>query len=416
MSADFDWRFRDEEARTKLDKPSPRRKRLRPWLVLLAVLALVGVGVFVWWKASRESLRQQDRQVQAVAELELRAIAAGDEELYLSLQDTSDAAWYRAQEILFAKGVFALPPAPGLNVAEVTVKQARAIGDLARVELTVVAAPVGAEDASFSATRFYRRLPDGRWMHSQLDPEYLGGVRVWLGEYVRLVGYEADAEWLGPVAPQLERTGRSLCVMLECQGELPMTLAFTDTVGSLAGLGGAWPAPLLAGRPTDETSESVWYAALGDHLLDRFIARETGVSEDALSGKPPSIALIARRVRERIRAHTGLRRPIVLDTQPVGDALESGCWMTLAEIEDLAEAVSEEEWLLLESEIDLFLDFVAANYGERGVVDLMRAMPESESMSGLSMRAFGTDLETLEELYFAYTKIVTGRSLETETE
>ena len=409
MSPDFDWRFSDGEDYAASRRPAPHKPRRRLWLAVLAVVILAGGSVSVWWRLNRDDLRQQDRQLQAVAELELSSITGGDVELYLSQQDGSNASWYRAQESLAREGILAPPPAPGLEVVSVAIEQARVLGDVGRVELVVTAASSGQELSAFSATRFYRQGSGARWLHAMPDAEYLGPVRVWLGENVRLVGYEADAEWLRPVASHLERTGRDICELIECQ-ELPVTIVFTDTMGGSVPQD-ALPAPVVSGRPMDETAESIWRAALDELLLDRIIDCETGVSEKVLVGKPPSMVFIARRLRERIRVQIGLRPWIVLDTEPIGDALESGRWLTLADIEGFAGDVAEEANPLLLHEVDLFLTFVVSNYGERGVMDLLRAIPESGSLSDLVLRAFDLDLKTLDGMFLGYAEVLTGRSL-----
>jgi len=409
MSSDFDWQFSDGEASSAASGPSrPRRPRWRLWLVGLAVVALAGGCVFVLWRLSQNALRRRDRQLQAVAQLELSAVAGGDVELYLSQQDNANTNWYHAQERLAREGLLAPPPAPGLEVGRVAIAQARVVGDVGRVELAVTGVSSEQEPAVFSATRFYRQGPEARWLHTMPDAEYLGPVSIWLGESITLVGYETDAEWLRPAASHLERTGRTLCVLLECR-ELPVTLVFTDTMESPV-TQNVLPALFVSGRPADETAIAVWQAALDEFLLDQTIARETGVSEAVLAGKPPPVGLIAHSVRERIRAQIGLRPWIVLDSEPIAAALKSGDWLTLADTESFTGDVAEGVDPLLLSEVDLFVHFVAANYGERGVLDLLRAIPESGSLSDLVLRAFGQDLDTLDRLFLVYAEILTGRS------
>jgi hypothetical protein len=362
-------------------------------------------GLFAWWRLKRDSVHQQDRQVLSVAELELHAIAMEDGDLYMSLQDPADPAWQDIQGVNFAAGMAILPPAPGLEVVDVGIARPRTFGDTARVELTVTARSLEGEQSSFSAVRFYRRASDGGWVHALPESDYPGGIRVWVGENVRLVGYDVDAEWLGPAASHLEGTGSTLCRRFECRDEQsPITIAFTGTVAGPADPGAELPAPFLAGRPVDESSRSQWYAALDEYLFDEILARETGITEAVLSDKPQSIVLITRGLYEWVLSRTVPGSSIVLDTQSVRDVLESGDWITLAEIDRLAGSKPEDELLLVQ--VDLLIHFVDANHSERGITDLLRAVPESESLSGLLKRAFGYDLATLEELYLAFARIM----------
>ena len=59
---------------------------------------LVGVGLTVWWRSRRDVLATVEAQVQAVAQLELRALAEGDTDLYRSLQDDAAPGWREPPE------------------------------------------------------------------------------------------------------------------------------------------------------------------------------------------------------------------------------------------------------------------------------------------------------------------------------
>ena len=173
MAVDLEWRFDTEvpdELPREEHRPHPPRRRV--WLGLAgAVLLLVGVGLCVWWRSRREVLATVEAEVQAVAQLELGALADGDVELFMSLQDDADPTWREAQGVRAALDTFLPPPVPGLVASTVlSVENARVVGDVARVEVVRMAGLPGGEMVPFRAVRFYRRSDDGRWLHTRADP------------------------------------------------------------------------------------------------------------------------------------------------------------------------------------------------------------------------------------------------------
>jgi hypothetical protein len=277
MAVELEWRFDDESPdRPPHQEQRPRRARWRVWLGLGAAVALaVGLGGTTWWRARREELAAVEAEVQAVAQLELRALAEGDAELYLSLQDDAAPGWHEPPEDPAALEPLLLPPLPGLvTTAAFSVENARVVGDAARVEVVRPAGLPGREMARFRAVRFYRRGDDGRWLHTSVDRDYAGHTVIFVGERVVISSFATDAGWARPAAYDLEELAVQFCKLAPRQECAPVTLAFTGTLGTAGRPGGALPAPFLVGVPDDEAARAAWRDALRALLFDYLIRRE----------------------------------------------------------------------------------------------------------------------------------------------
>jgi hypothetical protein len=277
MAVELEWRFDDEGPdRAPQREQRPRRARWRVWLGLGAAVTLaVGLGGSTWWRARREALATVEAEVQAVAQLELRALAEGDAELYLSLQDDAAPGWLEPRESRAALEPLLLPPLPGLvATAAFSVENARVVGDAARVEVVRTAGLPSGEQGHFRAVRFYRRGDDGRWLHTSVDRDYAGHTVIFAGERVVISSFATDAGWARPAAYDLEKLAVRFCELAPCQERAPVTLAFTGTLGTAGRPGGALPAPFLVGVPDDETAQEMWAEALRALLFDYLIRRE----------------------------------------------------------------------------------------------------------------------------------------------
>jgi hypothetical protein len=277
MAVELEWRFDDEGPnRTPQQEERPRRARWRVWLGLGAAVALaVGVGGTTWWRARREALATVEAEVQAVAQLELRALAEGDADLYHSLQDDAAPTWREPPEDATALEPLLLPPLPGLaTTAALSVENARVVGDAARVEVVRVVKIPGGEQARFRAVRFYRRGDDGRWLHTSVDRDYAGHIVMFVGERVVISSFAADAGWAKPAAYDLEELAVRFCKAVSCRQRAPVTLAFTDTLGTAGRPEGALPAPFLVGAPDNEATQEMWTEALRALLVDYLVRRE----------------------------------------------------------------------------------------------------------------------------------------------
>ena len=394
MSVDLDWRYRrDTFDQPPAGSPKGRRRRWRKWVTLLAaVVVLVALGAFSYWRARRAWLEQTAADVRAVAQLEMRALADGDVELYLSLQDGADAVWLEAQRAHWLSGCPLLPPAPGFTVTlPATIELPIVIGDRARVEVVRLAGPPGEEPHPFRSVAFYRQVADGRWVHTAPDPDYGGRVLVWVGPRNDLAGYIVQTELLAQLAMELETTTATFCGLFPCPDGLRFTLAFTDTLGEQRAAIAVLPAPHLAGVPDNEGARAIWVQAIKGHLanlmLDEVVGRLVGGFIEAS---------LRHRVKEYLRAGPSHQ----LDPVLLAQAVAEGRLLGLVALWE--QAVADDQTALAEDEAALLVRFVEQAYGPEGVASLLAQIGTASSLEALLRDALGADLASFEKRWLDY--------------
>jgi len=413
MSVELEWHFGDEiPKQAPQEERRPRRPRWRFWLTLAAVvLALVVVGLYAWWRVRREALRLVESEVQAVAQLELQALAERDVALYLSLQDEADPHWQAAQQARLASDATFPPPLPGLAAtAAVSVENARAVGVAARVEVVRFASLPGDQALPFRATRFYRRSADGRWLHTRADLGYAGHTVIFTGQRVVVTSFATDADLMKPVAFKLEGIAEQFCALIACQSSAPVPLVFTDTLDAAQEPGGALPAPFVVGVPAGESAQAAWEQALQDLLVDRLAAREAGYLVRAASLRDQGGELFRARGRAWLRAKLGLQEaPSPPDLDLVGRALDAQEWLSLDALWRFPLAQDDPRRPLAEAEVDLFLAFIEQERGPSRVADVLVTLYRAPSQGAAISAALGENWFTFERRYLAFVRQVTGR-------
>jgi Tol biopolymer transport system component len=417
MAVELEWRF-DTEAPEEIPREErpPHRSRWR-WLGLVgAVLLLVGVGLSVWWRSRHDVLATVESEVQAVAQLELRALTEEDTELYLSLQDDADPNWEQAQQTRAKLDILLPPPLPALtSTAVLSVDNARVVGDVARVEIVRMARFPSGEAAPFRAVRFYRRSDDGRWLHTRADLDYAGPVVVWDGRWIRIAFFAADRTWIEPLASELDDLAQRFCGLdgiIPCEHRRPLALDFTGTLDTAVAVEGVLPAPLIVGTPDDAAARATWEVGQRELLFEQLIVREVGQPLSSHQGWPRGGELFRARLHEWLRAELGLREPIATDLDLIGESLDTGEWIPLGALWYFTFADDDVRRALAEAEIDLLLAFIAEEYGRSQLTRPLHALRLAPRMEALIWQGLGETWSTFERRHAAYVREVTGRPFE----
>ena len=384
MGVDFEWQMDQELPPERAERPAkpPRSPNfVRLMVIGTAALALVVVAGVFWVRMRQRKLAEVESAVAAVARLELQSLADGDLDLYLSLQYDQDGTWLAVQEDRARSGNAFPPPLPSLTATGVfTVGEARVVGDWARVEVVRTAYLKEGEVGRFRAVRFYRRAPDGRWLHAAVEPDYAGHVVTFSGRNIEVVVYDRDRELVEPFVPALDELAGRLCAQINCRNFRPRRVSLTGSLSNLVESDVIVPAPFLVGVPDDEVARAFWREALQETVLNGLLAA-ANVSPQATTG-----LLLYDQLHARLWGRLGLADPVATDLEFLRDSLAQRWWLPLWSL--LWQRSPSAERLAVE-EMSLFLDFVEEEYGTEATVKMLSALSHSDDVWGALWQAFG---------------------------
>jgi hypothetical protein len=412
MSADFEWRFGDELPDEQSEKNRYSRLGWRRWLPWLLVLLLAAGGVFVWWRERQQTLAEAEAQVEQVARLELRALAEGDGELFLSLQDFMDRSWKEAQATYVDTGGLPLPLQGLTTPISTSVESARIVGGRAEVEVIHTAKLPSGEEASFRAVRFYRYSSDRRWLHTKMEPDYGGHTVIFTSDDLEIQVFAEDSIPVRPVAGRLAALPRRFCRLVRCQHSLVGVSIASDvdearSMAKMIGLDttlslslaanleeaaeqddAVLPASFLVGSPANPAAQAAWEESLSQFLVDYLITREIGPREpDDQRG-----ALFEERLRLWLKHKLGVAERPPLNLDLIRDAMEDDAWIPTWHL--WLVGPDDPERALAAAQIDLLLAFIEEERGPSAVADLVGAFQEAGRIGELLDHVDGwADLE-----------------------
>ena len=393
MAVEFEWHVGEGQPEpVGPDSAGHPRRRWPKWVwPTTAVLLALALGFWLWRRERLQALERPQQAVLEVARVEWKAAASGDTELFLSLQDQADTAWYALQRARILAGEPLPPPVPGLSATlPLTIEHAVVTGRQARVEFERLAGLPGEPWWPFRGMSFYRQTEDGRWLHTADDPQVAGRTLVWVGPRNELAGQIAHAELMEALANDLELRADAFCALLACPSGPRFTLALTGTL-SEASPPLILPAPHLVGAPDGEPARRVWMEALGrlmvDHMLDRTIGQPAG-------------GVVGEALRSRVKQYLGVEAPRRPDPAGLHQAISDGWLPTLEQL--WQGNLPAERSALARDEAALFVGFIERKYGQTGVVALLQASPAAPTLEALVTTALGMDLASLEAEWQVY--------------
>jgi hypothetical protein len=247
MSIEVEWQIIEGEGRkaeTIIAPPPPRPKRRLPkWVFALAAFPLVAaaiVGGYMAW-VYRVQLGRATREVSIIAKAEARAVAAGDQQSFMALQDPDDPVWRALQERHFGRlerlGIpeFSLAPTGALpQPGDVTLEPGGARLDMLRQFSVTQPMPGGPAVITLRVPQFYRQTPSG-WVRAQPSAEFWGSRRTITGKHVLALYSRRDADIVESLIPQLDQVLEKACVNLKCPSQTTLTF---ETSQDAAGYGG----------------------------------------------------------------------------------------------------------------------------------------------------------------------------------
>jgi hypothetical protein len=265
VSLEFDWRVGDDEDEI-LAQTSRRRRRPPLWICLVATIILlsVGSGAYLLLRQRYEQAQQAlTFQIQSVVDLEARAYAQGDAELYLEQQDGAAEDWYQRQAARVSRLCLRVPagryrrsysaercePVPPAKVQDVQLR-----GSVAWVEVLEGDPPV-------RRVRFFRQTDLG-WKETAPRSDAWGtAVEVRYGEDLVFRYHRRDRPYVQPAVDRIVDAFDRTCAMFSCLSDGPIEVRFAIDMPRLRQpqlRDGVilLPSPWLAGIPADGSSEA----------------------------------------------------------------------------------------------------------------------------------------------------------------
>ncbi len=263
QSPHFEWQAGDDDGHWETiaqETGNARRTRRRRvlWYLGIALLAAIVVtaacGYVVVRRRYDEASRQIAFQIQSAIDLEARAFAEGNKDLFLAQQDEASALWYESQSRSLERRGRSF--APVLTVLPAQIDNVTMQGDVAWVQVIE-------GDPPLRRVRFYRQTDKG-WLHTAPD------LRFWrtpvehgYGDQLVFSYHQSDQPYIDPLLDQLAQAFIELCASAGCAGDAKFVILFyPEDAGSDAQVNLALPSPWLSGIPEGDWSELYGEAAV----------------------------------------------------------------------------------------------------------------------------------------------------------
>jgi len=246
MGVQFEWQAGDGEGQWETIAPGsagPRRRlpplARRACAVLLAVVVATATGGYLILRLRYERLcREAEFQIQSVIDVEARAYARGDRELYLAQQDRSSPGWYMQQASRLED---ARDP-----VLRGAIEDLELHGDVARV-VVLEGQPL------LRRMRFYRLARLG-WVHTTPQLELLGEPVQERYNALTVHYYQRDRPYIDPLLEHIARVDAEVPTHLRwASWSRTLHVYFAPEARSpfLAGTDLTVSSPWLSGIPAD---------------------------------------------------------------------------------------------------------------------------------------------------------------------
>ncbi len=412
MSPDLEWRVGDQSGEQTIAKTAASRPPSHWRGIVIGIVVMLGAGLGVLYHLIPEPpapptsipavtrtpavsptptpLPPPGPLAESIA-IEANALSSGDTQLFMSTQDPNDDQWRQKQLADFKP--WGTPP-PGddqLYRIDVTgtLSNDRAWADVIQPR----------DGRYFRETRFYR-LAQNRlfWLRTRpaLDPDFWGKVMTDTTEHLNVVFYERDAwpaAWV--VSHEFEQLHAKACNVLGCWGVLPPGRQFTlvmlpntdepnvtrDPTGHITI---TLPSPSIMGVYYQSVSNPNWYSdpriekSFGQFVYPSLVIDIAGGLEHWQKNHSGNLLIGAIGNWGRVRLgwmqpEEALYQPELLNSNklPSLDALWD--WPLTTSTSGIGD--------LLFTESTALIKFIDETYGSEKVIALLRAVPDSNSLT-----------------------------------
>jgi hypothetical protein len=421
--ADLEWIFIDEnnpwpKPGVKAPRPNNRRRRSIVWVTLILIVLVSATVLFLRHRVA-QSQRQLRAEIQALIDLEARAIANGDRELYLSLKSGEDDTWFEWQQYTFDYLTQNPDAWPHLRITDVEVVDeyawVRAVGTSKE------------NDNPFDWVLFYRWTKDA-WRHAPPDLRYWGPEREQDNGHLHFVYRDRDEPFVEPTAAELNKLLRSLCDDLSCQADLQLMvhLALPYPYGRPPPSAPnviVLPSPAALPQPTGDLS-TMLSASVQSEDLAHYIAFEAAGGEKRWESTPHGAWLVhaaANWAHERLaqrserpswQFYTGqgqelLRYAVRNGRKPSLDDVWHKSYFASLPYPSMVQYVSR--YIDLDgAKARAFIDYIIETYGKEAIPRLLGAIGRHDTLEAALQEALGISQITLDPIWLAWLEIHYG--------
>ncbi|NIN66529.1 MAG: hypothetical protein GTO63_17940, partial [Anaerolineae bacterium] len=358
------------------------------WPLHKRIVLVISLVVLLFVAAAVLTLRYISRpawHIQMLLHSEARALEAGDQEKFFSLQDPANKAWLRHQRNEFnsqqwarERGeAWALEPVPKPKV--VSVQQQ---GEEIWAEVVI-----RRESGTWRKVEFFRRVND-EWKHTGPNVQFWGSPRETRTTHLHWTYRERDEECIASLLNQGEEIYQRVCDdfgLLPAKGQVTIKVAYSWDGLYLpfypAGPTLSLPSPLLIGMKED--SEPQTEQPLGALLVNYLAVQAVGGDVAKVTGARRA-ALDAIRHWETWEVSSQEREPYW--EAPLLQAIEAGELLPLSEVwgED-----EPESYTLAVSQSHTLIDYIVTKYGRQSIAALLAALSSSSSLEEALQKALG---------------------------
>jgi hypothetical protein len=404
MSSKFDWRAEDDlkwneftAGDSKDEQPDSERKR-PAWLIISGILVLVvTVGIFAFFQVRRyveDTAAAVEEDVLSSHALVKMAAQEDDLELFAPLLSGRDPKWTQDQltlldmDLLLDRQPLGLTwkPQEATDNISVTLSPDLQSAEIEYIETYGYGLNGEEGDIQLAQTAVYR-LSETRWLLSPPNDDFWGEWISSQGRYVILTFPERDAELGRRLAADLEATLAGACfdLDLECDNLPHLDVLLTPDLEAMMALENSGylaqegeqlrlPTPTLVGKPANNVSYRALYRGYATLLLSHLVARQA--NWNCCDQSPFFKALVD------VQLHQLGFQSWPLTAEDYRTALRHPPDLTAIRAiwdEGLTPAQAQErpEWWMLYT----FIEFVVNQQEEPAVIDLQRALAETNSFN-----------------------------------
>jgi hypothetical protein len=312
MQAQLEWEIEDVDAPLPDDPQAGARRphgcrRWWPLLILTALVIAVGL-VFLSFRL-REKQKELEIELRAVVELELNALANGDRDLFLNLQDPNDRRWRRAQTQAFDTyqrragrapwdEVPLVPEYTG-HVPNLHVHETDDEG-WAQVQVT-------RGDQTWRELWFYRWTQANGWRRVRFDSDWLGKEQALTTSHLRFTYPQRDAAIVTALAHEMEDWCDILAPILGLRptSTTVLTVKFVYRAPFAFSLQPRWvktratleaPSPHQSPLAGDGTPAPELRALMAHYLVEALIDHQSG--EHTITELGPTVSALRAELRD----------------------------------------------------------------------------------------------------------------------